>query len=112
MVELALVLPVLVLLLFGIVEFGRGYNASIELTSAVREGAREMALGGDVAATEMATRQAANGLTASEITVTGSGCTPGPNAEVTATYPFRYDIPLFRSATVTLTATGVMRCGG
>lgn len=112
MVELALVLPVLVLLVFGIVEFGRGYNASIQLTSAVREGARERALGGDDVATEAATRLAATGLTTSDIVVTSSGCSSGPNASVTATYPFHYDIPLFRSATVTLTATGVMRCGG
>ena len=112
MVELALVLPVLVLLLFGIVEFGRGYNASIELTSAVREGARAQAVGASVVDTEMATRQAATGLTESEIAVIPSGCTAGSNGTVTATYPFHYDIPLFRSATVTLKAKGVMRCGG
>src|SRR3954454_3432214 len=36
-IEFALVLPLLIMLVFGIIEFGRGYNAKIELTGAVRE---------------------------------------------------------------------------
>ena len=40
MVEFALVLPVLVLLLFGIIEFTRAYNAKTTMTHAAREGAR------------------------------------------------------------------------
>lgn len=111
--EFAIVLPVLVLLIFGLIEFGRGYNAKIELTSAVREGARAAALGKDPVA---ATKNAAPGLSASQITVTTTACPANPvatdNATVKATYPFSYDIPLFRSSSVTLTATGVMRCGG
>lgn len=39
-VELALLLPVLVLLLFGVLEFGRVFNAWIVVTQASREGAR------------------------------------------------------------------------
>lgn len=39
-VELALLLPVILLLLFGIAEFGRAFNAYITLENAVREGAR------------------------------------------------------------------------
>ena len=69
-VEFALVLPVLVLFVFGIIEFGRAYNARIELTSAVREGARALALGGDPAAATTATRTAAPGLTPAKILVT------------------------------------------
>jgi len=132
MVEFALILPILVLFVFGIVEFGRAYSARIQLTAAVREGARAGALGGDVVAV---TRASAPGLTAGDITVTytpspGSVCTGAsttttvttlvgstttttiPTATVTATYPFKYDIPLFRSGTWNLSATGVMRCGG
>lgn len=113
LLEFALVLPVLVLFIFGIVEFGRAYNARIELTSAVREGARAGALGGDPVAT---TRNAAPGLTASQIQVASTVCPAVPvandNVSVTATYPFHYDIPLFRSGTWTLHAKGVMRCGG
>lgn len=113
-VEFAIVLPILVLFIFGIVEFGRAYNARIELTSAVREGARAVALGGDAVT---ATKNGAPGLTSSQITVTTTttcpaGAPAGTNASVSASYPFQYVIPLFRSGTWTLKATGVMRCGG
>jgi Flp pilus assembly protein TadG len=114
LVEFALVLPVLILFVFGIVEFGRAYSARIQLTSAVREGARAVALGGDGVA---ATRNGAPGLdpalSTSQVTANScSGATPPPNAVVRATYPFNYTIPLFRTGTWTLSATGVMRCGG
>ena len=39
-VEFALVLPVLLLIVFGIIDFGRALNAQIELTGAAREGAQ------------------------------------------------------------------------
>ena len=114
-VEFALVLPILVLLLFGMIEFGRGYNARIELASAVREGARAGALGKSLTAITDTTKGAAPGLTLTDINVTATALcsvTPQPaDITVTATYPFHYDIPLFRSATMTLTARAVMRCG-
>ena len=46
LVEMALILPVLLLIIFGIIEFGRIFNAHITLTHASREGARAGALGG------------------------------------------------------------------
>ena len=114
LVEFALILPILVLFVFGIVEFGRAYSARIELTAAVREGARAAALGNDGVA---ATKSGAPGLAPNRITVTTVPCattTPPPDATatVTASYPFNYTIPLFRTGTWTLRATGVMRCGG
>ena len=112
-VEFALVLPILVLFVFGIVEFGRAYNARIELTSAVREGARAVALGGDGVA---ATKAGAPGLSSGRITVAQTACPANPtattNASVVATYPFEFSIPFLRSGTWTLSARGVMRCGG
>lgn len=45
LVELALILPIIVLLLFGTVEFGRVFYSYITITSAVREGVREAAVG-------------------------------------------------------------------
>ena len=44
LVEFALVLPVLLLILLGIVEFGWLFNAQISMTSAAREGARVLAV--------------------------------------------------------------------
>lgn len=46
LVEFALVLPVLMLILLGIIEFGWLFNAKITLTSAAREGARVYAIEG------------------------------------------------------------------
>lgn len=110
-VELAVVLPVLMLLLWGIVEFGRGYSATLQLTSAVRKGARAAALvSGDPAAVTT------NAAGLSGVTVTPTPCpapvSTGSEAKVTATYPFTYDILFFGKRTVTLKATAVMRCGG
>src|SRR5215469_15927355 len=44
-VEFALLLPLLLLLVFGIIDFGRAINAQITITQAAREGARAHALG-------------------------------------------------------------------
>jgi Flp pilus assembly protein TadG len=117
-VEFAIVLPLLVLFVFGIIEFGRAYNARIVLTSAVREGARAAAVGGTAitaADIEQRTRDAAPGLQVDRMTVTATRCvgaSAAPNASVSASYPFTYDIPFLGSRTQNLTATGVMRCGG
>lgn len=109
-VEFALVLPILVLLLFGIVEFGRGYNAKVTLTHAAREGARALAVG--AADPEQVTIDAATTLDESRLDVDVSSCAPGGTGTVTATYEFDYSIPLFGEGTWDLEAEGVMRCGG
>ena len=114
-VELALVLPILVLLLFGIIEFARGYNAKTELTGAVREGARALALGKTSDDAKAAVVAAAPGIsiTLGDVS-TGPTCPGGDadgNATVTATYGLSYNIPLFRSGTFDIDVTGVMRCG-
>jgi Flp pilus assembly protein TadG len=111
-VEFALLAPLLFLLLFGIIQFGRAYNAKVELTSAVREGVRAFSLKtGDPVAV---TRAAAPGLNAGTITVTTSAspCTAGSSAWVRASYPFALDIPFWGNQAVTIAAKGVMRCGG
>jgi Flp pilus assembly protein TadG len=112
-VELVLVLPFLLLLLFGIIQFGRAYNAKIMLSGAVREGVRVLAL--DSGDAEAVTKAAAPGLDEASIDVDTSTpvpCTSGTDAWVTATYPFDLDVPFWSSSTITISATGVMRCGG
>ena len=47
LVEFAIVLPVLIVLIMGIVEFGWIYNGFITITGAAREGARVAAINGD-----------------------------------------------------------------
>ena len=109
-VEFGLLLLPLVLILLGIIEFGRGYNAKITLTHAAREGARAAATGKPFATIQSTVTAAATSLTG--VTVDNPGtCTPGQPITVTVHYPFTYDTPLF-GGTVSLTSQGTMRCGG
>jgi Flp pilus assembly protein TadG len=103
MIEFAFIAPLLILLLFGVVEFGRGYSAKVQLTGAARDGARSIALRHTIAAQPDVTFTVNTDCPAGDTT---------SDASVTASTSFHYDIPFFRSETKTLTATGVMRCGG
>ncbi len=112
-VEFALVLPILVMLVFGIVYFGLGYNAKLGVTAAVREGAREAALGHSDAAATQAVRDAAPNLTFSSVTV-DRACPAdgtGTSAKVTATAQVPYTLLFVASGTWDITVSGVMRCG-
>ena len=127
-VEFALVLPVVLLLVLGIVDFGRMLNAQITVSAAAREGARWAALRLDTTTgVTVASRvtTASPGLAPAPTTAVLSSCpaTPaaGQNASVTvsATYtlltPLRTISGLFGGGlpgSVTLTGRGVMRCGG
>jgi Flp pilus assembly protein TadG len=116
MVEFALVLPVLVLLLFGVIEFTRAYNAKTTMTHAAREGARTLALHGSVSEAQARVRASSPSLNQAHVTITtvpASGvCTPGQTVKVVVSYQMRYSIPMFRSGNWSLQETGVMRCGG
>ncbi len=111
-VEAALVLPLLVMLVFGVVEFGRAYNAQVTLTHAAREGVRELAITQNPSAASDRAKAAATSLDASQLSVSATNCSAGTSAELTISYPFTYEIPFVGSQTVTLTGEGVMRCGG
>lgn len=108
-VEFALILPFLLLLVFGIVSFGAAYNTQIALQGAAREGARALALGNDPI-------DAANSSTGIDITVSpGTSCPSGNSdgavATVTTTKDVDFMIPFFSVGTKTLSATASMRCG-
>lgn len=45
LVELALILPILLMLIFGIIEFSRVFNAYLIVTNASRDGVRQGAVG-------------------------------------------------------------------
>jgi Flp pilus assembly protein TadG len=47
MVEFALILPVFILIMMGLIEFGRVYNETLIVTAAAREGARTASVKGD-----------------------------------------------------------------
>jgi Flp pilus assembly protein TadG len=93
MTEFALVLPLLVLLLFGVIQFGIAFNNYITLTDAVRAGARKGAvarhLSDPAAAVEAQVAGAATDLKASDLDVTvASTWEHGEDVTVTATYPY------------------------
>ncbi len=112
MVEFAILAPLLFLLVFGIIEFGRAYNAQNTLTHAAREGAREFAITQDVVAGEAAARNAVTSMNATGLVVNLSDCTPGFPATVTLSLPFELRIAFFPVSSFTMQAEGVMRCGG
>jgi Flp pilus assembly protein TadG len=114
-VEFALVLPVLVLLLMGLIEFSLLFNAQISLTNAAREGARVMAIENDPAQARTAAIAAAPSvdpaLSDSDITVTPTDCVAGTQATVIISYDAQL-LTGFFGTTMGLTGTGVMLCGG
>jgi Flp pilus assembly protein TadG len=58
-VEFAILLPLLLMLVLGTIEFGRAYNAQITLTNAARDGVRVMAIANDPTGAKTAAKNAA-----------------------------------------------------
>ena len=93
-VEFAVVAPVFVLLVFGMIEFGRMVMVQQMLTNAAREGARLGVIEGNTA-TDVETRVdnylAAANITGATVTVTtlpASGSDTGDRISVTVSIPF------------------------
>lgn len=75
LVEFALILPVLMLLVVGVMEFGLIINQYMVVAEAAREGARSAALGGSDAAVTTVVKTAASQIDVSKLTVTISPTT-------------------------------------
>jgi Flp pilus assembly protein TadG len=93
MTEFALVLPVIVLLLFGIIQFGIAFNNYIAVTDAARTGARKAAVSRGITdpagATEAAARASASGLDQDKLDVTvASSFERGSDVTVSTSYPY------------------------
>lgn len=118
-VEFALTLPILLLLVFGVVDFGRALFTQVTLTQAAREGARLAALDQpDVAAR---TAAAATGVSPVGVAVTAcpAGAGAGSDAVVATSHDFTFVTPVGAIAGMfgagfgsglTITAEGVMPC--
>jgi Flp pilus assembly protein TadG len=114
-VEFALILPVLLLMVFGMLEFSRAYNTQISLSGAAREGARVMAIHDDADMAVDAAIAAAPSVnpvvTSGDITITPASCSSGEQVE----FSIDYDLPLmtgFFGVTLPISGVGVMQCGG
>jgi hypothetical protein len=101
MVEFALVAPVLLMLVLGIIQFGIVLNNYMALTDAVRAGSRQAAVGRTAAdpigETVDRVRGAAGHLDQSELDVTVTPADPstwqqGGDVTVEATYPYEISL--------------------
>jgi Flp pilus assembly protein TadG len=120
-VEMALLLPVLVLMLLGVMEFGRAYNAQVTLTNAAREGVRVMAITNVQADAETAAKNALTMLTTTstnptftfgfaDATTSYTTCAAGRQATMTIAYTL--DSLTGIAGPFSMTGKGVMQCGG
>lgn len=110
-VEFAMILPLLLTLVLGIVEFSHLYNAQIVMSNAAREAARTMAVTNSSATATSAAQTVASGYT---INVSVGACTSGAEviAEVTSGVGLLTGSWLGLPATFTISGQGAMRCGG
>lgn len=113
-VEFALLAPVLIMLVLGIMEFSRAYNVQLLLSTAAREGVRVMAINNDATAARAAAKSAATGLQPvlvdADIIVAPAGCTIGGQTTVTITYTLSTLTGI--AGPFPLQGKGVMLCGG
>lgn len=113
-VEFALLAPVLVMLLLGIMEFGRAYNVQSTLTNAAREGVRNMAINNSQTDARAATRNAATNLNPIladvNITFSATNCTVGSQMTVTVNYDLATMTGI--AGPFAMTGKGTMLCGG
>lgn len=114
-IEFAMILPILLTLLLGIIEFGFLFNQQITLTQAAREGAREYALHYKKSGFNLnSTVQAAVPTLGSVISTPTSPCSnPGDIAVITVSRSYSSLTGWFDFLdTTTLQGKGAMRCGG
>ena len=117
-VEFALVVPLLLLLVFGIIDFGRMASDHVQLTAA----ARAAALAGAARASFGTASTAANnafpggGVTITNYNRCPTNPAPGSAAQVTVTYKFTFATPFAALAKLgsnpTMTAQAAAPCRG
>jgi Flp pilus assembly protein TadG len=113
-IETALVLPILLLVVFGITEWGRALMTTNILNQAAREGARIAAVAADSSGAVARINQvltAAN-VTPAAISVVGPGAGEVITVTVDADFTFLSAKVLPNRGTITLRGTAVMRFEG
>jgi len=124
-VEFALVLPLLLLVIFGLIDFGRLLNTQIKVTEAAREGARAATVAGVSVDHEVAAKNRARQVDTNITVVSPSTFCELPIAEdedatVHTSYDFSWVTPVGDIAALfggggwgkpmKVTGTGVMPC--
>lgn len=113
-VEAAIILPVLLLLIMGIIDLGRALATKQEVTHATREAVRVYAVTHDHARATAAFAEGTAGLLCSAPTITPEPCTEGEEVAVSAACEFDFVTPLGDRLPLLdeIGSTAVMRCGG
>lgn len=113
-VEFAILAPILVMILLGIMEFGRAYNVQTTLTNAAREGVRSMAINNSQSLAKTAAKNAASqlrpALTDGNVSFSATDCTVGSQMTVTVTYSLSTMTGI--AGPFAMTGKGTMLCGG
>lgn len=113
-VEFAILLPLLLMLVLGTIEFGRAYNAQITLTNAARDGVRYMAIYKDPPGAKAAATKAAVSVSTtiptSDVTLSTDVCTAG--SQVTLTIKYSLSTITGIAGPFPMIGKGVMLCGG
>lgn len=113
-VEFAILLPLLLMLVLGTIEFGRAYNAQITLTNAARDGVRVMAIANDPAGAKTAAKNAAASVSTTipdgDVTLSTTACSTG--TQVTLTIKYNLSTITGIAGPFPMTGKGVMLCGG
>jgi Flp pilus assembly protein TadG len=123
LVEFAIVLPVCLMVMFGIVDFGLAFDASIGISNAAREGARAGTTQPNAAAVDARVRQTAGRLNNTRLTVSvtcrtaaGAACAgglagavSGTTLVVTVSYAYPLITPIAFGVVIPLSSTAQMR---
>jgi Flp pilus assembly protein TadG len=116
-VEFALLAPILIMLLLGIMEFGRAYNTQMVLTNAAREGARVMAIENNQSAAIAAASRASSSLgplnmefSTSPVASTPAICSPTNQVTLVVRYSLKTMTGI--AGPFDLQGRGTMLCGG
>jgi Flp pilus assembly protein TadG len=94
-VEFALVLPILLMVLLGVLDLGRSFYTYVELTNAAREAARYTAVNNIPASSTQVTQEfsSVSGCVGGTLTLTGAGGGRGNPYTVTVTCQFHLLTP-------------------
>ncbi len=117
LLETALVMPIMVLLVVGIIDFGILFNNYLVVSNASREGARKAAVGADNTAISASVLNAASTLDEAKLTLTIAPLNPeeresGSEVSVTLTYEHSIFTPIISSIIpnpIELTSISTMR---
>jgi len=92
LVEFALLVPIFLLLVFAIVDFGMGFHAWITVTNSAREGARLGAVGATQDQIVQRVRDTADSLDQAQLTVTVTNAQGQPGGSVVVDVDYTYTL--------------------